>query len=56
MKNPFEEKNGIPINGKEKEFFDWARNQELKRREKLSEEEQERLKLADEHLAQKMNS
>jgi hypothetical protein len=56
IKNPFANPDGSPVEGKEFEFFDWAREQELKRRALLSKEEQSRLRSADKHLAAKMNS
>jgi|GEM_PF-5698462 len=55
-KNPHEGEKGRPIDGKEEEFFQWERDQELKRRESLSKDQQEKLKQADDHLAKKMNS
>ncbi|HEV8079560.1 MAG TPA: hypothetical protein VGP43_02525 [Chitinophagaceae bacterium] len=56
INNPFEESDGGPVSGKVKEFFAFAREQELKRRSALPLSEQEKLKEADSHMAKKMNS
>jgi hypothetical protein len=55
-KNPYDRGNGVPIFGKEPEFFAWARKKELERRKTLPPEEQKKLAEADKHLDDKMDS
>lgn len=55
-KNPYQAKNGGPLHGKEKEFFDWARDQRLKEIDKLPEPEQKKAKESERKLAHRMMS
>ena len=54
--NPYANKEGRPVLGKFFEFAAWDREQELKRRSKLPNNEIERLEAAENNLANKMLS
>lgn len=55
-KNPYGTDEGIPIKGKEPEFFQWAREQELKSREHLPDELQKKREESEQALRDRMNS
>jgi hypothetical protein len=54
--DPYSNPDGTPIDGKEPEFFTWAREWELERRKALSKEEREALEKSEQALAARMNS
>ena len=55
-KNPFAKPDGSPIDGKEFEWLDWAIKDDEKWIATLSPEEQEKVKAARKHMADKMQS
>jgi hypothetical protein len=55
-KNPFGKPDGTPIDGKEPEFFAWAREKELERRKTLPKEERESIERSENALDRRMNS
>lgn len=54
--NPYQAKNGGPLHGKEKEFFDWARDRRIEEIDKLPESERKKTKKSERRLAERMNS
>lgn len=55
-KNPYADKDGFPMDGKETQFFAWARDQELQRRKSLPEDERKAIEVSEQALAKRMNS
>lgn len=54
--NPYGNKDGTPKDGKEAEFFEYARQKELERRKSLTEEEVKLIEESENALARRMNS
>lgn len=56
MKNPFANKNGSPKKGKEPEFLGWLREQEKKKRERMTEAERKKYDEEKKSFVKKMES
>lgn len=56
MKNPFANKNGAPKKGKEAEFLGWLREQEKKKRERMTETERKKYDEENKLFTRKMKS
>lgn len=55
-KNPFADKNGAPLDGKEEQFFAWAQANHANELDQLSPEERKEQAEADKRLAARMDS
>ncbi len=56
LKNPYAAKDGSPLNGKEKEFFNWEITRAKKELKKLSPEQQKERLTSHKALNRRMNS
>ncbi len=54
--NPYANPDGTPKDGKDAEFFAWARKKELDRRKTLPEEEVKKIEESEQALAKRMDS
>jgi hypothetical protein len=54
--NPYADKDGAPMDGKETQFFEWEKERKAKETSKLSKEDQDKVKASEEALAKRMDS
>lgn len=55
-KNPFASADGAPVEGKEKEFFEWERQRDIKRLRKLTKQQNSADIKAQKELNKRMQS